>query len=54
MVERLIAFFDKGEPLAPEELRTAAFRRKGKRGAYDERTVDAFIARAVDILLGAQ
>jgi DivIVA domain-containing protein len=54
LTERLIAFFDKGEPLAPEDLRTAVFRRKGKRGAYDERTVDAFIARAVDILLGAQ
>ncbi len=54
LLERLIAFFDKGEPLAPEDLRTAAFRRKGKRVAYDERTVDAFIARAVDILLGAQ
>ncbi len=54
IVERLIVFFDRGEPLAPEELRTAAFRRKGRRAAYDERTVDAFLARAVDILLGAQ
>ena len=54
LVERLIVFFDRGEPLAPEELRTATFRRKGKRVAYDERTVDAFLARAVDILLGAQ
>ena len=54
LVERLIVFFDSGEPLAPEELRTATFRRRGKRLAYDERTVDAFLARAVDILLGAQ
>lgn len=54
LVERLIVFFDRGEPLAPEELRTATFRRRGNRAAYDERTVDAFLARAVDILLGAQ
>jgi DivIVA domain-containing protein len=54
LIERLIVFFDRGEPLAPEELRTATFRRKGKRAAYDELTVDAFLARAVDILLGAQ
>jgi len=54
LIERLIVFFDNGEPLAPEDLRTATFRRKGKRGAYDERTVDSFLARAVDILLGAQ
>ena len=54
IVERLTAFFDRGEPLAPEDLRAATFRRKGKRGAYDERTVDAFLARSVDILLGVQ
>jgi len=54
LVDRLIAFFDSGEPLTAEEMRAATFRRRGRRGAYDERTVDAFIARAVDILLGAQ
>ncbi|NTV40215.1 MAG: DivIVA domain-containing protein [Demequinaceae bacterium] len=54
LVERLIVFFDRGEPLAPEELRNATFHRRGKRAAYDERTVDAFLARAVEILLGAQ
>lgn len=54
LLERLISFFDKGEAVTPEELRTATFGRKGSRRAYDERTVDAYIARAVDILMGAQ
>lgn len=54
LLNRLIAFFDSGQPLAPENLRHATFRKRGKRGAYDERTVDAYIARAVDVLQGAQ
>ncbi|WP_291382565.1 DivIVA domain-containing protein [Demequina sp.] len=54
LMERLIAFFDTGESLTPEDIRHATFTRRGKRGAYDERTVDAFLARAVDILMGAQ
>jgi DivIVA domain-containing protein len=54
LIERLIAFFDTGEHLTPEDLRHATFKRRGKRGAYDERTVDAFFARAVDVLMGAQ
>ena len=54
LIERLIAFFDTGEPLTPQDLMQTSFKRRGKRGAYDERTVDAFIARAVDILMGAQ
>ena len=54
VIDRLIAFFDKGGALTAEELRRVTFKRRGKRGAYDERTVDAFIARAVDVLMGAQ
>jgi len=54
LIDRLIAFFDTGEHLTPEDLRHATFKRRGKRGAYDERTVDAFVARAVDVLMGAQ
>lgn len=54
LLNRLIAFFDSGQPLTPAELRSATFRRRGKRAAYDERTVDAYIARAVDILQGVQ
>lgn len=54
LLERLIAFFDTGEQLTAEDLRHATFKRRGRRGAYDERTVDAFVARAVDVLMGAQ
>jgi DivIVA domain-containing protein len=54
LLDRLIAFFDTGEQVTPEELRHSTFKRRGKRGAYDERTVDAFVARAVDVLMGAQ
>lgn len=54
LLDRLIAFFDRGEPLSHDELRAATFSRKGRRGAYDEGTVDAYLARAVDILMGAQ
>jgi DivIVA domain-containing protein len=54
LLDRLIAFFDTGESLTPQDLRSATFKSRGKRGAYDEPTVDAFIARAVDVLMGAQ
>lgn len=54
LIDRLIAFFDSGESLTPEDLRHATFKRRSKRGAYDEPTVDAFLARAVDVLMGAQ
>ncbi len=54
LLDRLIAFFDRGDPLTPDELRAVTFKRRGKRGGYDERTVDAYIARVIDVLLGAQ
>ncbi len=54
LIDRLIAFFDAGASLTPEELRHATFTSRGRRGAYDERTVDAFVERAVDVLMGAQ
>ena len=54
LLNRLIAFFDSGQPLTAEEVRGAVFRQRGRRGAYDERVVDAYLARVVDILQGAQ
>ncbi len=54
LLDRLIAFFDAGESVTPNDLRNATFKRRSKRSAYDEPTVDAFIARAVDVLIGAQ
>ncbi|WP_084129902.1 cell division protein DivIVA [Demequina sp. NBRC 110055] len=54
ILDRLVAFFDAGKPLTPDEVRGATFgSRRGKK-AYSERVVDVYLARAVDILLGAQ
>lgn len=52
IMARITAFFDTGQPLAADELRAVAFASKTGTRAYDERTVDAFLARTVDILLG--
>lgn len=53
LLDRLIAFFDTGAPVTAEDLRTAAFSLESRKKAYDERTVDVYLARAIDILLGA-
>jgi DivIVA domain-containing protein len=53
LLERLTAFFDQGKPLTADELRNATFKRRASWAAYEERVVDAYLARAVDILLGA-
>lgn len=52
VLARITAFFDTGTPLRADELRALAFSSKMGDRAYDERTVDAFLARTVDILLG--
>lgn len=52
MLDRITAFFDSGQQLTPEDIRTTMFKRRVKWSAYDERTVDAYLARTVDILLG--
>lgn len=52
VLDRLTAFFDQGAPLTAEEVRAVTFTRRRSRAAYEERVVDAYLARAVDILLG--
>ncbi|WNM26292.1 DivIVA domain-containing protein [Demequina capsici] len=52
VLDRLTSFFDRGEPMNAEDLRSLTFSRKPRWAAYDERVVDAYLARAVDILLG--
>lgn len=49
---RVTAFFDRGAPLTADEVRASTFRAARGARAYDEGTVDAFLARMVDILLG--
>ena len=53
LLDRLTAFFDQGQPLTADDLRGATFKRRSSWAAYEERVVDAYLARAVDILLGA-
>lgn len=53
LLDRLITFFDRGEPVTPDEIRNMTFGRRHGKKAYEERVVDAYLARAVDILLGA-
>lgn len=52
LLDRFTAFFDRGEPITAEEVREVTFKRKRSSAAYDERVVDAYLARAVEILLG--
>ncbi|WP_448062744.1 DivIVA domain-containing protein [Cellulomonas hominis] len=54
LCHRLIAYFDKGAPLSAAEVRAATFRRQTGAGAYGEPSVDAFLERAVDVLLAAE
>ncbi|MGY4646039.1 DivIVA domain-containing protein [Cellulomonas sp. URHB0016] len=54
LCHRLVAYFDKGAPLTAGEIRAATFRsRKGANG-YGEPAVDAFFARAIEVLLGVE
>jgi len=52
VLARVTAFFDRGEPLTAQQVRMVAFAQTSGKRAYDEATVDAFLARTVDILLG--
>ena len=51
---RLIDFFDSGRPLSSQDLRTVTFPAAPASRAYDEGPVDAFIDRAIDILLAVE
>ncbi len=52
LIGRVTAFFDRGEPLSASDVRSATFGRASGSRAYEERVVDAFLARTIDILLG--
>lgn len=54
LCHRLIAYFDNGTPLTSAEVRSLTFRGRKGRNAYDEDSVDAFCARAVEVLLGVE
>ncbi len=51
---RLIDYFDQGKTLASEELRQVTFARRRGSAGYAEGAVDAFLDRAVEVLLGVE
>ncbi|GGB97820.1 DivIVA domain-containing protein [Cellulomonas carbonis] len=54
LCHRLVDYFDHGQSLTSEEVRGATFRRARGAKAYGEPAVDAFCARAVEVLLGVE
>src|SRR5690625_2001530 len=53
-MERLVAYFDEGKPLTAAELRSVTFPAASRSKAYAEGPVDAFLDRAIDILLAVE
>ena len=51
---RLTAYFDQGRPITSDEVRGAIFGLAHGRRAYAEAPVDAFLERAVEVLLGVE
>lgn len=54
LCHRLIEYFDHGQALTSDELRQATFARRRGADGYGEGPVDAFIDRAVEVLLGVE
>lgn len=54
LCDRLVDYFDRQVPLAAAEVRAATFRRRRGKDAYAEGPVDAYFARAVEVLLGVE
>lgn len=54
LCHRLVDYFDHGHPLTSDEVRNVTFRRRSGRRGYAEPSVDAFCARAVEVLLGVE
>ncbi len=54
LLDRLAAYFDAGEPLGVDEVRFSVFRPARGKKAYAEGPVDAYLGRAVEILLAVE
>lgn len=54
VLDRLVAYFDKGAGLTSSELRAVTFRAARGDRAYAEGPVDAFLDRAVEVLLAVE
>lgn len=51
LLDRLVAYFDGQEQVTADELRSVTFPAARGKKAYDEGVVDAFLSRAIEILL---
>ncbi|QRV02708.1 DivIVA domain-containing protein [Arcanobacterium phocisimile] len=54
LIERVIAFFDKAEPLTSVEVRNTTFSQAKGESAYDEGVVDVFLDRVVSVLMSVE
>ncbi|WP_239073241.1 DivIVA domain-containing protein [Sediminihabitans luteus] len=54
LCDRLVDYFDRQVPLTSAEVRETVFRRRSGASGYGEAAVDAFFARAVEVLLGVE
>jgi DivIVA domain-containing protein len=54
LCQRLVGYFDRGTPLTAQDIRSVTFRRRNGAAGYAEGPVDAFLERAVEVLLGAE
>jgi DivIVA domain-containing protein len=54
LCHRMTGYFDHGRPLTAQEVRSATFGRRRGAAGYAEAPVDAFCARAVEVLLGVE
>ena len=54
LMERVAAYFDSEAKLTSTEVRGATFTRARGRNAYDEASVDRYLARVVEVLLSVE
>ena len=54
LLDRLAAYFDEGSPLRVDDVRLAIFKPARGKKAYAEGPVDAYLGRAVEILLAVE
>lgn len=54
LCDRIVAYFDTGAPITSADIRAAQFPPARGANAYSEASVDAFLARAVEVLLGVE
>lgn len=54
LCDRLVAYFDRQVPLTASQVREATFGRVRGSAGYAEGAVDAFFARAIEVLLGVE